>query len=451
MRRFLAFLLSADPDQSVDLFARFPKLKRFFAERRLHALVRSLGDVVFAAIVVSGLFGPVAARANAALFLAWGVWWPSVVLSWFFLGRMWCGFCPFPGLGRLLRSRGLGLDLPVPRLLERWGVHMSALLFAVIIWLEESTALKESPRATAWLLLAILAGATGAALLFRTQAWCRYLCPMGRIVGVASTLSLTEFRPDHAKCRTCTDYTCRHGTDQESGCPVDLGAYMVRNNLYCLVCGRCVKLCPHDAPSLRLRSPFKELVVNKGRYITCSWIIPFLLGSLLARFLQQSGLGTDRACEALGTPCALTVFLSMLVAGTLAAYVATRVGGQVFGVTHDEMLGRFSPFVPVFLPLAFSGELAYRLDYFVRELPHFLPTLGRQFGVEGLPVLPLPLWLSPSLNGVVLGLGGLAGMYVVHQFAVHDFREQVGPGRYVLSQALVLAALAALAWAAPFW
>ncbi|WP_457755510.1 hypothetical protein, partial [Thermodesulfatator indicus] len=33
------------------------------------------------------------------LFISWGLWWTSIVLSWFFVGRMWCGVCPFPGIG----------------------------------------------------------------------------------------------------------------------------------------------------------------------------------------------------------------------------------------------------------------------------------------------------------------------------------------------------------------
>jgi len=45
---------------------------------------------------------------------------------------------------------------------------------------------------------------------------------------------------------------------------------------------------------------------------------------------------------------------------------------------------------PVLVPFAFTGELAYRLDYFLANIGDVVPTFGRQFGLS-LEHLSLPI------------------------------------------------------------
>src|SRR5210317_2249221 len=107
-------LISSDEGERLDLFRIFPGIRRFLAARHHYAYLRTAGDVIFVVVVIFGLFGPSDPASNIAVFLSWGLLWPAIVLSWFFVGRMWCGICPFPGLGVFLQRRGLSLNLPVP-------------------------------------------------------------------------------------------------------------------------------------------------------------------------------------------------------------------------------------------------------------------------------------------------------------------------------------------------
>lgn len=443
LKKFTDILLDRDPDARIDLFKVFPGLYRVFERRKLHAVCRTIGDITFTFIIVAGLFGPQDPSRNCVLFLAWGLWWPTVVLSWFFVGRMWCGFCPFPGLGRVLQKLGITWHRPVPRAITKYGTYWSVAFLALIIWIEESTGMKESPMGTALLLLAILSGAAICAVLFPKQAWCRYLCPMGRLTGVASTLSMVEFRPDHEKCRKCTTFACKRGNEEEAGCPVYLGAFNVRNNLDCLVCGHCLKLCPYDAPQLNFRNPFRELIVNKGRLITCSYIIPFLMGSQLARFYEEGTASISLTCEQ-SFICHMALYSILLFAGFLYVYGVNRVGALLFGMTKDELFGRFSPMVPIFLPLAFAGELAYRLNYTLSQAPDFFPVVGRQFGIPALEswTFTCPSWVFPMMDLPVMLIATVAALYVLYMFVYSEFEGLVEAWRYHLVQCLILIMLA---------
>ncbi|MFN3921848.1 MAG: 4Fe-4S binding protein [Caldimicrobium sp.] len=120
-KQFLKVLFWPDlgPEQRINLFEVFPKLKAFFYHRKNFALIRTLGDLIFLILIIMGLFGPQDPEKNVMLFIAWGIWWSSVVLSWFFLGRMWCAFCPFPGLARLLQHLKLSLFKTPSKWLEK--------------------------------------------------------------------------------------------------------------------------------------------------------------------------------------------------------------------------------------------------------------------------------------------------------------------------------------------
>ncbi len=438
--RALKIVFDRTPEDTIDLFQVFPSLRRFFERRRLHAVIRTFGDLVFTFIILAGLFGPQDPARNCTLYLSWGLWWPTIVLSWFFVGRMWCGFCPFPGIGRIVQKLGLCLHKPIPGFIKRNGPYISVFLLAIIIWLEESTGIKESPRGTALLILSIMAGATLMAVFYPKQAWCRYLCPMGRLLGVGATLSIMEFRPNLEKCRTCKTFACKRGVEGKGGCPVYLGAFNVKNNLDCLICGHCLSLCDKGSPMLNLRSPFKELLLNKGRFVTCSFIIPFLMGSQLVRFLESSNysLVLKQGLSSLNT---MVTYSGLLVIAFFYILTIIKVGAKFFGQTEDELFGKFSPMVPILIPMAFSGELAYRLDYAISGAPEFFPVLGRQFGLDSLLhwTFGLPSWILEVMNISLIASAVAACCYLLYRFVNDEFEEGLIPWwRSLLVACLIL-------------
>lgn len=424
-KKALKSLMAFDDKDGLDLFRAFPGIRRFLAVRHHYAQLRTLGDVLFVLVVISGFWGPQEANRNFAVFLTWGLLWPSIVLSWFFVGRMWCGICPFPGLGVFLQKKGLSLNLPVPKFLQKYGVYISVFLLALIIWVEIVAGLASWPAGTSYLVLSIVGGSALLALLFPGQAWCRHLCPLGRITGAAATMSITEFRADHNKCKGCKTFACKRGIDDKTGCPVYLGAVSVNHNLHCLVCGHCLPLCDRDSPQLLLRNPYIELIKNQGRYITCTYIVPFLMGSQLARFLRDKP-SYHHWQEMSNLPDSL-IFSLLLVICSLGVLWVIKMGASLFGVAKDPICGHLSPMVPILIPLAFTGELVYRMSFFSKGVGDFIPTIGRQFGLEFLEKLSfsIPTFPVHILSAFFMLNGAIAGGYILWRFAIVEFEDYI--------------------------
>ena len=333
-----------DPDTRFDLFVAFPRFYTIFFNQRVHFFAQQALGIMLIALVLAGLLGPQDPSRNAMLYLCWGLWWPSVILSLFFVGRMWCGICPFPLAGQFFQTCRLSLEKNVPKLIIKNSTGISVVFFMIIIWVEESTGMKESPRETAWLLIVIWGGATFCALLFSKQSWCQYFCPLGRLMAIGATISLLEFRPDHKICRQCTTFSCNRGTEKIAGCPVSLGAFKVTSNLNCLVCGHCLQLCPHNSPQLNIRHPLSELTNRKGKLITSALMITFLMGSHLARFMDHNILNLMENIESVcmhNEICQMGLYAIPLAFGYVIVHVTISYGDLFCGVYHDGFLHPF--------------------------------------------------------------------------------------------------------------
>ena len=421
--------------KTIDLFLKFPEFYAAFKVQKAHRIIRLLFFFMLVVLIFEGLLGPQDPSRNFMLYLCWGLWWPGVVLSWFFVGRMWCGLCPFPELGRVFQYFHLTAGFRVPKFIVKNNMAIAMILLTAILLVEESTRMYESPRESALLLLFILGGATFCVLMFGKQQWCVSCCPLGRMIGFGASISLLEFRPDHDKCRQCKTFACKKGTEDVPGCPVSLGAFNIVNSLECHVCGHCLQLCPHDSPQLRLRQPLNEIILRKGKYITCTYIIPILMGSQLARILDQSVLSYTSKIQATCTSdvvCEMGLYLIPFVLAIILVYMIISLGDLLFGVYHDDLLGSFSPMVPVLFPVAFAGELVHRLTFAVRNAYDFFPTVGREFGWTSLEswTFVVPEWVYPAIALPIMMMGQIGALYVLDSMVFGEFEGLIAPWRY---------------------
>ncbi|MBI3576130.1 MAG: 4Fe-4S binding protein [Gammaproteobacteria bacterium] len=204
-----------------------------------------------------------------AQFVFWGVWWPFVMLSTMFLGRVWCGvFCPEGALTEYASRRGLGRAIPR---WVRWG-GWPFVAFALTTVFGQLVSVYEYPKAA----LLILGGSTVAAVAVGyvygrgKRVWCRYLCPANGVFRLLAKLAPVHFRTDAAAWRAAPRAAAPNCAPL-----VDLRHLAAGD---CHACGRCSDY--RNAVWLQARSPNREVLTLPAHAVS-RWEVALLLFGVL--------------------------------------------------------------------------------------------------------------------------------------------------------------------------
>jgi len=176
--------------------------------------LRYIVTPVFMLTLAALFLGPQTRDHNTALTYFWAGWWPAVMLSYPFLGRIWCSICPFMAVGNLAQETvtHFGVELKKwPKWVTSMGAPFAFGLFAAILMWEELWNLPQNGALSAYLLLLITSGAVFNSVQYENRMWCRYLCPIGAMCRVFGTISLLEVRSWKANCEGCTNAQCLKG------------------------------------------------------------------------------------------------------------------------------------------------------------------------------------------------------------------------------------------------
>ncbi len=162
----------------------------------------------------------------------------------------------FDPLSFLIRSSAVAVNPVVNAVVET--------TFAVEAWLPRGAARDAVETAHRWVARHLLAfkpprfdNALPIALLFigvvalnfvEGRFWCRYVCPLGALLGLVGSRPLLRLRVDTEKCNGCG--LCA------SVCPgrADPMATTTWRASECMMCGNCTAVCPRGASSFRVGS-----------------------------------------------------------------------------------------------------------------------------------------------------------------------------------------------------
>ena len=174
--------------------------------------------------------------------LLWGVWFPLVFLSTVLTGRTWCGvLCPMGAATEWTNKVGLGW--PIPRWM-RWEGTPAVSFIVVTAW-GQTLSVRDFADSAAILFGATMAAALVVGFLWgrKKRAWCRHLCPIGRVLGLYARLGPVDIVPQ-------TRVPGRDIYSLKGACPTMIYLPQKAETRHCIQCMRCVN--PGAKGSLRL-------------------------------------------------------------------------------------------------------------------------------------------------------------------------------------------------------
>lgn len=406
-------------------FTRIPRVRAALVARgpQLAVQLAAVGGLLL--VIVAGLIGTPVGSRNPATVLVWIAWWAALmIVAVPFFGRLWCGICPLPLPGEWLQRGALlgpggrprGLGLPWPRRLRGLWLQNGAFLLVALFSLPVLT----QPRWTAILLLGLVLTAVVISLIFERRAFCRYLCPVGGFIGLYAQAAPIEVRVrDPRVCADHTVKTCYTGSADGYGCPWQVFPAGLKSNVACGICLECLRTCPLDNVTIRLRPVGADLEAGGRARLDESFKSLILLGSafVYAVVLLGPASGLRSAAAAVGSTAWLTYavgFLAVTAVLVPALFLgATRLASRSAAkqLTARDAVGRFAP---ALIPLGLAAWAAFSLGFVLTNVSYVLPVLSDPIGLgwdligtASAPWTPIAGAAVPWVLAAVL-LGGLA-------------------------------------------
>ena len=370
--------------------------------------LRAVTLVVFFGLVIIGFSSPTndsffihqLSKTNLTTSFVWRLWWPMIVLSAIFIGRFWCMVCPVEMITTFFAKIGLRLKRP-QWILSGWVIT----LFYMIVLTVGVTILQIdlNPKYTSYYLLIIMSISVVSGLVFEKNTFCRYICPVGYLLGIFSKMAIWGWRVKKKHvCDTCKDKSCINGKYSYQlnykSCGVDLVPADINNNNHCLLCAGCLKTCKTyitNNNSLRpnpaiMKIGFANDLMQLQPLRLAEWVFLFFLtGSMIfemTHFQLISGISAS------------------FIPKNISSYLSLKdgMGKDLIGVTY---LFLFLPVILWFLP--------YILIKFFRmqiSLSNYLKNISIIF--------------LPVITGFFVGLVimEIATKFPYYKFIVHDVK-----------------------------
>jgi transcriptional regulator with AAA-type ATPase domain/polyferredoxin len=378
------------------------RIRHLFQSKAYPGSAQLVAAFFFVLIICLGFFGNQTPDNNISLELTWGLWEPLILLACIAFARIWCAVCPV-GASSTIVSRKYGMSRNVPSFIRNYGSYLAIAGIAVIFWSEAVFDMPSSPRATAILILSISVPALILALVYRRRVWCRFLCPLGKLVGFLSRCSIVALRANQNICNNdCMENSCYVGKEHREGCPVFEAPFILHNNQDCILCGNCIKNCANQVPALNLRIPGQELWTFRKPDLTMALMVSVIMGTQFFRGLEKTGYLKEYAF----TQTQPWIFYSVLmILSALIAYLFIKTAGiSALGSKNIPSRAASNLFAYALIPMVVAFELSFQFERLVSHGSQLFPTLGRQIGVnlDFLMVSMGPWWIKFHQTAFIL-------------------------------------------------
>ncbi len=297
-------------------------------------------------------------ETNPGMLLTWVIWFPLLPLSAVLLGRVWCGICPIAGVGNIF-AKILRFNLRVPRLFKRLDFWLLILAFLFLDFFEDLWGVAEKPVATGLLLVVVVSAAVFVTVLFERQTFCRYLCPLGGMLGAYSTMSPLEIRGNKKVCQTqCGQHLCYKGSKRAAACPLSSYPASLTQGTECLMCFNCIKSCESRGVKLNLRPPLAE-IWQKDRPALALSVFAVMLVGILGRH-QVDTLAIFAPFERFPVWMSQAGLFVVALGSSLGAFFVASVFSSL--LSRERLKENMASYGLAFIPLAFAAHLSHVVD-----------------------------------------------------------------------------------------
>ena len=393
-------------------------------------------------------------NTNAANLIVWSYWWPIIILSAIFLGRVWCTVCPIE-LVTSLASK-VGLKRKPPAFLRSGWVITGFYILILFVGIH-TLAIHRVPFRMALYMMGLFGASVAVGLLFARNTFCAHVCPIGHLLGLYARLAPMGWGVrDKSLCSHCVDRSCTSDKTaykfQGRSCGVFLRPADIEDNTECLVCGQCLKACDRNNPGIDARpNPgwfprrwFRDLLdlkpMTAAQAAFCLVVSGFVVYEVFTEWsvtkelllwtptkLEQA-LGA-RGAWSRGIVRSMTLFAALPAIFWLLPFGAFRLAGGRLPL--GDYLLRFGI---AFIPIMAAAHAVKALLKTTSRIPYWEYAAADPVGEKTahgildatLPLAELPAWRGPAITILAPALMGVAvalSLLVVRKLIAAHARE----------------------------
>jgi len=360
------------------------QIGQLFSSKLFPKIFQFITACFFALILYLGFFGSEKSGTDISLGLTWGIWEPLAIFSCIIAARIWCAVCPVGAVSSHI-SYNYGLKRNIPQIIRSHGGYFALAGLFLIFFSEALFIMPFSSRATAIMILSILLPAIILAFIFKRRVWCRFLCPLGKLLGFFSRCSIVELRANCNICNNdCEELSCYVDKESNTGCPIFEAPFVLSSNQDCILCGNCIKNCPHQSPELNLRTPGQELWNFQKPDSIMILLSTLIMGSQFFRGLEKTGYFhsyIEKFWQQFNLSLWSLYLISMIIAGLLSFLLIKTAGNMAFNsikkITPRERSNLMSY---AFVPIIAGFEVGFHFERLINWGGSLLPQLGSAFG-----------------------------------------------------------------------
>ena len=370
----------------------------FFKELVRNRFFKPVVNVIFLAVFLVIVYMGLSSKPDLrfpggipfATTMIWDIWHPVLAFTVILFGRLWCFACPVGAAGDWVQSI-FSLNRKYP---EKYrNLWIAVILFLFIFAAERHLFMfTRNPVSTAYLLVFFAALAAVMGLVYEKRSFCRYICPIGLVLGIFSMLSAVELRCKSKK--TCHEHEikeCVVGNEAGKACPAGEFPQTMERNNFCLMCTECVKSCSKDNIRISPRLPGADIISSRKKYLSEAYLVHGIIVIFLfvmameRRQFRNVVIDFVRSTSPVDSVTFLDLYWRNIWAVIIFALITLGAAGMMYLSTKASFGGestkkKFLELSYAFVPMSLSVYLAENTFRLIKGLFFIAAKTGELFG-----------------------------------------------------------------------